>query len=298
MGAVRILVIIFILVMIALVLESAHIWLTSKYGFYPIKEYLEMPVMNGQEINLPSGAHGIHYVVNPNAKTVLYCHGNAGNLSYWRYMIELITSIGINIFIIDYRGFGKAKAHPTISAFVQDAMEAYNYLASKIKPDNIVLWGESMGGYAALKIAQRKPIGCLALAATFTKSMDMVEYLGLPFYYNFIAKREPLNNVKMISSISVPTVFIHSTEDEVIPFKCGEELYEKCSSKCKLFISVKGTHAAPKITRENLSWLLDFCGIEANTHAVDPLLEKICSDTQKVCPFKTKEPKNFADGTS
>ncbi len=286
MGAVRVLIILLILLMIALLVESAHIWLTSNYGFYPIKQYLEMPPLNGKDVHLPSGAHGIHYIVNPLAKTVYYCHGNAGNISYWRNMIELITSIGINIFIIDYRGFGKSPGYPTTSSFVTDAMEGYTYLASKIKSEDIILWGESMGGYAALKIAQKKPIGYLALAATFTNTVDMVGYLGLPFYYNFIAKREQLNNLKMISTITCPTVVIHSTEDDVIPFRCGEELYDKCPSKTKLFISISGRHANPKISRENLSWLLDFCEIKGNTNFVDPLLEKICSDTQNVCPFK------------
>jgi esterase/lipase len=294
MEVIRVLIIVFILVMIALLIESAHIWLTSSYGFYPVKEYMEKVPENGQEIYLPSGAHGIHYIVNPAAKTVLYYHGNAGNISLWNNMINLITSIGINIFIIDYRGFGpKAKGYATISSFVRDAFEAYYYLVSKISFKNIILWGESMGGYAALKIAQKEPIGYLALAATFTSSVDMVEYLGLPFYYNFIAKREPLNNLRMISNIKIPTVVLHSVEDDVIPYRCGEQLYDRCSAKDKLFISINGSHAAPKITREHLSWLLDFCGIEGNTHSIDPLLEKICSDTQKACPFKLPKHSEF-----
>jgi fermentation-respiration switch protein FrsA (DUF1100 family) len=275
--------------MIILLVESAHIWVTSNYGFYPIKEYLEMPQFDGKEVNLPSGAHGIHYIINPLAKTVYYCHGNAGNISYWRNMIELITSIGINIFIIDYRGFGKAKGYSTLLSFIEDTQEGYNYLVSKIKPEDIILWGESMGGYAALRLAQEKPIGCLALAATFTSSVDMMDYLGLPFYYSFMARRTPLNNLKMISTIKIPTVIIHSIEDDVIPYRCGEQLYDRCPAKEKLFISINGKHANPKISREHLSWLLDFCGVQGNTTSVDPILEKICSDTQNVCPLKLRK---------
>jgi uncharacterized protein len=286
MSAEKVLIIVFILLLMAVLLESAYIWYSGQNGFFPIKEYKELPSTNPTEIYLPSGAHGHHYIVNPDGKTILYCHGNGGNISYWTDMVELITSLGINIFIFDYRGFGKAKGQVIIEDIVTDSFEAYDYLSKRVKPEDIILWGESFGGYAALHVALRKKIGLLTLAATFTKASDMMDYYDMPWYYKLMAKRSPLDNKKMISQYRGPTVIIHSPTDKMIPYECAQKLYDASGSSCKLLIPIDGDHTSPKLTRENLTWLLDFCEIDTTTSHVDPLLEKICNNTEKNCPFR------------
>lgn len=254
-----------------------------------------MPEHPGQEVWLPTGAHGIHYVANPENKTLLYCHGNAGNISYWKDNIELILASGINVFIFDYRGFGKAKGFPLVQDMIADGMAAYDHLVKHVPPEKIVLWGESLGGHVALNVARKKKISCLVIAASFTSAADMVEAFELNWLYKQAAKMEPMDNLRLIKFCHVPTVVMHSPDDDVIPFSCGRRLFEASPTNVKLFIEISGSHAAPLLNKENLKWLLDFCDIPTDCSDVDPLLQKICRNAQKNCPFTLPANRNRLD---
>ena len=258
-----------------------------------------MPNIPGQEIILSTRAVGMHYVASPSAKTVLYCHGNAGNISFWRNIIELMYHSRVNIFIFDYRGFGKSPGIPIITSMIDDTFAAYDYLRKEIKAEDIVLWGESLGGHFALRLATKRDVGCLALAASFSHSNAVAEYLELPEYQKMLAKIEPLDNIKLIKRVpsKIPVVIIHSREDDVISPDCADRLFAASPSSCKDQIWIDGTHSKPALTRENLEWLFDFCQIESSCRNVDPILKKICQDSTKACPFRSPKKNEQASRT-
>ena len=285
----RVLVTLLLILFVAIVIKYLYIYYSGTKLFYPKKEYDEMPDLPGSEVTLPTGAVGMHYIVSPDAKTILYCHGNAGNISYWKYMVELIYHSGVNVFIFDYRGFGKSPGFPILTSMVEDTFAAYEYLRKTVRPEDMVLLGESMGGHLALQVATQREIGCLALVATFSNTDAVAEYLKLPYHQKLIAKIQPIDNIRLVRKIKVPTVILHSIEDDVIGPNCADLLFIECGADCKDQIWINGSHSRPIITKEKLEWLFEFCEIEKPRKNVNRFLKNICRDTRKVCPFGKNE---------
>lgn len=282
----QLILILFLLLLLIVLIKMAYQIHASNFLCAPAKEYVELPRHEGKDVWLPSGAHGIHYVVDPNNKTILYNHGNAGNISYWKDIIEMILSAGANVFIYDYHGFGRSRGIPIIEDMIKDGMEAHEYLIKYgLKPEQIVLWGESLGGHIALSIARYKPVSCLILIATFSCAEDLVDKYKFGLLYKSLAKIEPLDNLRLIKFVTVPTLSVHSIEDDVIPYSLGKKLFDHCPVKCKLHLRIKGKHASPQISPEELHWILDFCQIPAKLDEAEKFLKKICDNNQKLCPF-------------
>ena len=264
----------------------------NEYLFYPSKLYDRVPSMGFEEVTLPNGVTGWHLHNHPESKTLLYCHGNAGNISEWTDMLELIHSQKLNVFIFDYRGFGKSGGAPSIKCIREDGEVAYEYLVQSVLPENLVVWGESMGGVVALHIAEKYSVGCLVLAGTFTTPVDLAKAYELTGLLKFIANLIDINNItsiKKVASKNIPIAIIHSVEDDVIPYNCGVKLFEAIPFyySCKQFIPITGSHAQPKMTSEDLYWLFEFCEISTdNCNIADSYLRKICESGKKLCPFK------------
>src|SRR5687768_2366518 len=116
------------------------------------------------------------FVPAPGAKaTVLFFHGNAGNISHRMGYLAMLYSLGYNTFILDYRGYGESSGEPSESGTYRDAQAAWQYVTVKkgIAPSEIVLFGESLGGAVAAWLATRKEPGLLVLASAFTSVPDM-----------------------------------------------------------------------------------------------------------------------------
>src|SRR5205823_13230158 len=102
--------------------------------------------------------------------TILFLHGNAGNITARLEKLQIFNGLGFSTFIIEYRGYGKSEGHPSETGTYRDADAAYAWLTEtkKILPDNIILYGESVGSGPALDIAARKKIGGLIVESEFT----------------------------------------------------------------------------------------------------------------------------------
>lgn len=285
-----VIVILLIIFFLVLILQIGRDIVVNRYLFYPLKDYHQIPLVEYKEIVLPNGVVGWSIFQNPAAKTILYCHGNAGNLSFWNNIIGLIASQNLNMFIFDYRGFGKSNGITTIKTTMEDGEEAYKYVRKTVDPENIILWGESYGGAVALNIANKYEIGCLTLAATFSSTEEVLKKYNLPIYIRLAAKFVNLNNLITIQKIKVPIVIIHSREDEVIPFYCAEKLFSHIKHSAKQLIEVKGSHGSPKITVEDLKWFFDFCLIDTkHCSLAQDHLEKIHREDKKLFPFSFKD---------
>jgi pimeloyl-ACP methyl ester carboxylesterase len=285
-----VIIILLVILFLILILQIGKDMVVNQYLFYPSKEFHQTPTVDYKEIVLPNGVVGWSIYQNPAAKTILYCHGNAGNLSFWNNIISLIASQKLNMFIFDYRGFGKSAGITTIQTTMEDGEEAYKYVRQSIEPENIILWGESYGGAVALNIASKHPIGCLTLAGTFSSIGDVLKKYKLPIYINLAAKFINLDNILLIQKVKVPVVIIHSQEDEVIPYSCAEKLFKHVSHSSKQLIKIKGTHASPKITVDDLKWFFDFCLIDTkHCSLAHDHLEKIHRDGRRLFPFSFKE---------
>lgn len=182
----------------------------------------------GEDVTLTTSdgvrVHG-WYVTNPAAKmTLLWFHGNAGNLEHRRDMLRELRELPANVLAIDYRGYGKSEGKPSEAGLYLDARAAYDWLRARTAAENIVLLGKSIGAAPACELATRVPCAGLAVQSAFTSTPDLASRV-LPLFPARLFMKTKYDNLAKIGRIACPKLFIHSRGDEIIPFEMGERLY-------------------------------------------------------------------------
>ena len=181
-------------------------------------------------------------VKRPNATaTILFFHGNAGNNSDRLDTIQFYYDIGVNVFIIDYRGYGKSAGVPSEQGMYIDAVGAYDYLASRkdIDPSKIIAYGASLGGVAAIDLATKRKAAALITDSTFSSAADMAHQM-YPVIPSFLLNLK-MNNLIKVKTLTVPKLFIHSQNDETVPYALGQKLFA-AAAEPKVFITVSTLH--------------------------------------------------------
>lgn len=174
--------------------------------------------------------------------TVLFCHGNGGNIMHRLDSVSIFNNLGANCFIFDYRGYGQSQGRPTEQGTYLDAMAAYKWLteAKNISADGIIIFGRSLGGSIAAQLAANVKAAGLVLESTFTSYIDMGKkyYPYLPV--GWFAKYR-YDTVEYLKDVRCPVMVIHSGEDELVPFEFGRQLYE-AANEPKEFVEIFGGH--------------------------------------------------------
>lgn len=169
---------------------------------------------------------------------ILYFHGNAGSLSSWKTVAPLFLSLDYDLFIIDYRGFGKSEGYLSEEGLYRDGRGAYLALLERgYEANQIVVLGRSIGTGIATEIASTHEVAGLILETPFTNLMDLATS-HIPVLPRLLLTYRFKNDEKS-SRIDVPTLVLHGDNDEVIPFAMGEELYEKLHQP-KRFLRLQG----------------------------------------------------------
>jgi fermentation-respiration switch protein FrsA (DUF1100 family) len=174
--------------------------------------------------------------------TLLFCHGNAGNISHRLDSIRIFHDLNLSVFIFDYRGYGTSKGSPTEEGTYLDAEAALDYLMNvkKVHPDKVILFGRSLGSGVAAEIAMRHQAGALIIESGFT-SVPALGRNYFPFLPVRLLSRYSYATADKVGEINIPKLFIHSPQDEIIPFRYGRHLYENASPP-KEFLEIKGGH--------------------------------------------------------
>lgn len=174
--------------------------------------------------------HGWYCRTERPIASVLYCHGNTGNITYSASCIPQLVESGLNVFIFDYRGFGRSAAFPTLAGVIQDA-EAAAREHHAMRPHDVpsILYGYSLGGAIAAQTAQHVYFDGMILQSTFTNLADMakVKFPRLPMH---LLSGHDFNTLDIVRRLRIPLVVIHGTNDEVIPSWMGQSLYKSCET--------------------------------------------------------------------
>ncbi len=177
--------------------------------------------------------------------TVLFLHGNAGNISNRMGIIQMFHEANFNFFIIDWRGYGESQGVPSERGFYEDALASYKYLVNeeKVPPGEIVIYGKSLGANVAVDLASRVKTGIFIGDSSFTSALDMGKEL-FSYIPGFLLK--PIISVKFdalskIKQVKIPKLIIHSRDDEIVPFSHGEGLFEQALPPKKFYV-LKGPH--------------------------------------------------------
>jgi len=195
----------------------------------------------------------------PNAEfTVLYCHGNGGNMMFFLDTVNLLNSLGVNCFVFDYRGYGSSQGTPSENGTYLDVRAAYRWLTKKkgIAPQQIIIFGWSLGASVAAYLASKVRSAGLIIEGAFTSyaaiGSKYYPYMPVKWFARF---RYP--TIDYVRKVKCPVMVIHSRDDETVPFEFGLELYD-AANEPKEFVELRGGHnEAYMISSETYkkSWL-------------------------------------------
>jgi len=174
--------------------------------------------------------------------TVLFCHGNGGNISGCLDTLLIINRLRLNALIFDYRGYGNSEGSPSEKGTYADADAAWNYLVTerKVPPDRIIIWGRSLGGAIAAQTAAKHRAGIVIVESTFTSLKDLV-HDRMSWFPSWVLANYAYDTRHYLKEVRVPVLVIHSPDDEMIPFQHGKNLYNSIRGP-KAFSEIKGSH--------------------------------------------------------
>jgi fermentation-respiration switch protein FrsA (DUF1100 family) len=236
--------------------------------FYPVSELIQTPADWGMEyedvtVDTEDGLklHG-WYIPHPQADNVLlFFHGNAGNISHRRESIEIFHRLGLDVYIIDYRGYGKSEGSPGEKGFYRDARAAWRFLteAKGYTPDRIVIFGRSLGGAVAAKLASEVRARGLILESTFSSAKDFARVV-FRILSRLVVIRYDFNTAGNLQQVDYPVLVLHSPDDEIMPFHLGRKVFQSANEP-RHFVTMRGDHnngfylSQPVYEQELESWL-------------------------------------------
>ena len=288
-------------VIVLLILISIVYWLSYRVLYNPTRDirmeipetyeniYLELGTKDLRPKNmLGLRVKGNEYINcwyiehKKDAKVILFCHGNDSNITTRQYVIDLCSDIGLNLFLIDYRGYGKSSGYPTSQGIIEDGEIGYRYLSQRYKHEDIIIWGESLGGPVAANLACKYPCDRLVLFSTFSSLEDVVyessidDFLKYPIGLICNNLIDPIDVKESLKEVKCPILIVHSLDDEIIPYNCSKKNIDNCSnSNDARHISIGGKHSCPRFNKRSLGRFLNFLGIWHGNVDVDAIMYKM-----------------------
>lgn len=194
--------------------------------------------------------HGWYIPHHGSKQVLLFFHGNAGNISHRAASVEILHRLGLNVFIFDYRGYGKSQGKPDEHGLYEDARAAWRYLTNErgFEQENVILFGRSMGGAVAAELAAEIRPGGLILESTFSSARDVANAI-FPVFSRLIFMRYQFNTVAHIRRVTCPVLVLHSPHDEIIPFPLGEKIFRAANAP-KSFVKLTGDHNSGFLTSQ------------------------------------------------
>ena len=179
---------------------------------------------------------------SPAKLTILFFHGNAGNISHRLEKIGIFRDLGVDTFIIDYRGYGRSEGQPNEEGTYRDAQAAYAYLTQqrKLSPHSIVVYGESLGTAIAADLASKLQVRGLILEDGFTSVADVGQKMFPIFPVRWLV-RNKYDTASKLPRMHVPLLIFHSRQDEMFPYEYAERLLAAAPAP-KWLVELHGSH--------------------------------------------------------
>ncbi len=199
----------------------------------------------------------LHFKIKQPKGVIVYFHGNADNLHRWGKIANEYTNFGYDVLVMDYRGYGKSSGPRNEDYLYSDAQFCFDFAKNLYGEENTIVYGRSLGGSFAVKVAAENYPKTVILEATFYNLQDIVnrwlpkkftDKVSPTMTYHFLSNEN-------ISKIKVPLYHFHGTKDNVVPIKSGKklfEVFEKSQPKItKKFIEISGATHDDLINHEN-----------------------------------------------
>ena len=223
-------------------------------AFHPSKSIAATPAaldLPYEEARIPTDdgeSLGAWFIPGPEGQkpgsglTLLFFHGNAGNVSHRLDSIAVFHQLGLDVLIVDYRGYGQSTGRPSVGGTLLDASAAWEWLRlyKGLTPNRLIIFGRSLGGGPASDLAARIRPRALILESTFTCLHDVAKGMFPEFLVSLLL-RQDYDVRDRLSGLRLPLLVAHSPDDEVVPYALGRELYENYAGP-KNFLLLNGSH--------------------------------------------------------
>ncbi len=219
--------------------------------FYPRKEDDSFDRRKGGfEMLIPVAEHvsvgACLYRASKNAPTILFFHGNGEIVADYEDIGPLYARCGINFLAVDYRGYGRSKGYPTVTAMMADCHAILACLTEWFRREHytgpLIVMGRSLGSASALELAYRHSdtLAGLVIESGFAYMMPLLRLMGIPFASLGISEEDGCRNIEKIKAVTIPTLIIHSQYDQIIPFSDGKTLYNASGTDDKRLLMIPG----------------------------------------------------------
>jgi fermentation-respiration switch protein FrsA (DUF1100 family) len=237
-----------LIILIAYVVINVVLFFTqSKLIYFPTKEIQATPASIGLEYEQVyfQTKDGVkisawHVPSNPSKGILLFFHGNAGNISHRLDSLKIFNQLGLDVLIIDYRGYGESMGNPTEQGTYLDAEGAWDYIKKHYPGKDVYIFGRSIGGAVASWLATKVSPKGLIVESAFTSVPDLASQF-YPFFPVRLLSRYNYNTLEYIKKVHVPVLVVHSPMDDIIPFSHGEKIFE-AANEPKSFLRITGGH--------------------------------------------------------
>ncbi len=205
--------------------------LISQFIYYPEPQWIATPAnlgLEAEDVQIASGPGvRLHAWFFPRAQplaSMLFCHGNAGNISHRLDNVVRLLRAGFQVLLFDYRGYGQSSGLPSEKGLYEDATAAWAVLLERADASRPrIIFGRSLGGAVAVDLAARVDADGLIIESTFTSIRSLTRgFLPLPLP-DLPVKYDSLSK---IGAINTPLLVVHGERDELVPFADGQALYE------------------------------------------------------------------------
>ncbi len=228
----------------------AFVYLTQdQMVYFPTSSLITTPAAHGLEYEdvtlVADDGVRLHawFLPAPDARaTVLFFHGNGGNLSYRIDSLRIFHDLGLSVLILSYRGYGRSEGRPSEAGTRRDATAAWRYLREQrgIPAERIVVFGRSLGAAVGAELAARERPGAVILESAFTSAADLGAdvYPWLPVRWLI---RYEYDIRGALRDIDAPVLIAHSRDDEIVPFHHARELLATAGANATL-LEMRGGH--------------------------------------------------------
>ena len=175
-------------------------------------------------------------------KTILYFHGNAGDLTNRVHKLNELNKLDVNILIISWRGFSGNQGKPTEKNLYNDARKSVEWLnETGVTNKNIILYGESLGTGVATELGQNNSFSGIVLESPFTSIADAAK-IYYPYLPVNLLLKDRYDSIKKIKNIKIPVLIMHGKKDNIVPFFMGEKLYQMANEPKYKYFSEEDDH--------------------------------------------------------
>lgn len=194
-------------------------------------------------ITMEDGAviNALHFTQSKSRGLIVYFHGNAGNLARWGEVVYPFVELGYEVFIMDYRGYGKSTGERNQQRMLSDTEAIYSYALQLESEDNIILFGRSIGSAFASYLAGKTQPNKLILETPFYSLKDVAKEV-IPIYPTRFLLRYNFQNHQSLKTCTAPVFIFHGTEDEVVDYASGKKLHESLDGKRSEMHTIEGGH--------------------------------------------------------